>query len=71
MENNSESTTLIFVISFLIPIVGIVLWLVWNDSQPAKSKAAGKGAVWGIGVGVVLGVIYFMMMMSMINSMGY
>lgn len=51
--------------------MGIVLWAIWNDSQPFKSKAAGKGAIWGIVVGVGLGIIYFAVVMSMISSISY
>lgn len=41
-----------------IPIVGLVLFLVWKDSKPKTSKAAGIGAL----VGVALGVIYYIIM---------
>lgn len=38
-----------------IPIVGLILFLVWKDSKPKTSKAAGIGAL----VGVILAVIYY------------
>lgn len=38
-----------------IPIVGLILFLVWKDSKPKTSKAAGIGAL----VGVILCVLYY------------
>lgn len=38
-----------------IPIVGLILFLVWKDSKPKTSKAAGIGAL----VGVILAVLYY------------
>ena len=52
-----------------IPIVGLILFLVWRDTKPKNSKAAGIGALvsvsvlWyvlmivvGVGAGVAFGV---------------
>lgn len=38
---------------FLIPILGLILYLVWKDEYPLKAKSCAKGAI----VGVVLGII--------------
>lgn len=38
-----------------IPIVGLILFLVWKDSKPKTSKAAGIGAL----VGVILCILYY------------
>ncbi|MBQ7043041.1 MAG: zinc ribbon domain-containing protein [Clostridia bacterium] len=38
---------------FLIPILGLILYLVWKDDYPLKAKSCAKGAI----VGVVLGLI--------------
>lgn len=40
-------------LGFCIPIVGLVLFLVWKDTKPRTSKAAGKGALISVIVGVV------------------
>lgn len=42
-----------------IPIVGLILFLVWKDSKPNTAKTAGIGAI----VGVVIGVISYILMM--------
>ena len=40
-----------------IPIVGLVLFLVWKDTKPKTSKAAGIGAL----VGVILMILYYIL----------
>ena len=36
-----------------IPLVGLILFLVWKDSQPNNAKKAGIGALVGVGVGLL------------------
>lgn len=33
------------ILGFFIPIVGLILFLVWKDTKPKTSKAAGIGAL--------------------------
>ncbi|MBR2674923.1 MAG: zinc-ribbon domain-containing protein [Mogibacterium sp.] len=40
------------VLGALIPIVGLVLYLVWKDSKPLSAKRAGMGAIIGFCLGV-------------------
>lgn len=39
-------------LGFFIPIVGLILYLVWRDTKPKSSKAAGLGALISVGVSV-------------------
>lgn len=41
-----------------IPVVGLILFLVWKDTKPKTAKAAGIGAL----VSVIIGVIYYIVM---------
>ena len=41
-------------LSFFIPLAGIILWLVWKDEYPLKAKSCSKGAV----LGFILGFIF-------------
>jgi hypothetical protein len=45
-------------LGFLIPVVGLVLYLVWNQTTPLKAKSCGKGALIGFIVSVVFWIIY-------------
>lgn len=38
-----------------VPIAGLILFLVWKDTKPKTSKAAGIGAL----VSVILAIIYY------------
>lgn len=46
-------------LGFCIPIVGLILFLVWNDSKPITAKAAGKGALISVIAGVAIYVLAF------------
>lgn len=46
-------------LGFCLPLVGLILFLVWKDSKPRTSKAAGKGALISVIIGVVLYVLMF------------
>lgn len=59
-QNNSVPDAPSFgfaVLGFLIPVVGLILYLVWKDTTPLKAKSAGKGALISVIVSVVLGII--------------
>jgi uncharacterized protein YqgC (DUF456 family) len=43
------------ILSFFIPIVGLILFLVWRKEKPKKAKSAGIGAI----IGFVLGIISY------------
>ena len=47
------------VLGYCIPVVGLILWLVWKDTKPKTSKAAGIGAL----VSVIVGVVFYVLMM--------
>ena len=40
-----------------VPIVGLILFLVWKDNKPKTAKAAGKGAL----ISVILGVVFYVL----------
>ena len=35
----------IALLGFLMPVIGLVLYLVWKGEKPLKAKSAGKGAL--------------------------
>ena len=59
------------VLSFLFPLVGLILYLVWHDTTPLKAKSCGLGAIIGFITGVVLTIIlvalYVLLIMSLLN----
>lgn len=49
-----------------VPIVGLILFLVWKDTKPKTSKAAGIGAL----VGVICVVVYYIFIIVLGVGMG-
>ncbi|QVK18663.1 zinc ribbon domain-containing protein [Mycoplasmatota bacterium] len=47
-------------LGFCIPVVGLVLFLVWNETKPRTAKAAGIGAL----VSVILGVFFYVILLA-------
>lgn len=56
-------------LSFFFPIIGLILYLVWKEQYPVKSKGIGKWAIIGAIAGFVFGIIYYLSVMSLINSL--
>ena len=56
---NSKASAGWWWLGFLIPLAGLLVWICCNDSDPAKAKKAGIGALVGFIVSVVLGVIMY------------
>lgn len=46
-------------LGFLVPIVGLILFLIWKDEKPKTSLMAGKGALISIILSVVATVLFF------------
>ena len=54
------------VLGCCIPIVGLVLFLVWQDTKPKTAKAAGIGALVSVGIGI----LYYILMFAVGIGMG-
>ena len=56
------------ILGFFIPIVGLILYLVWNAEFPKRAKSAGKGALISVIVSVVMVVIYYIVIFFLLLS---
>lgn len=45
------------VLGFIIPLVGLVLFLAWNNVKPKCAKMAGMGALVSVILGIIAGII--------------
>ncbi len=45
------------VLGFFFPIVGLILYLVWQQTYPLRARSAGKGALISVIVSVSLSVV--------------
>ena len=60
------------ILGFLLPIVGLILYLVNKDTYPLKARSAGKGALIGVILGVVFYIIYIVFIVALgISAAGY
>ena len=71
---NNNKTSLIYdkksiklnIICFCIPLVGLIFYLIQKDTCPIKATSAGKAALWGVGIGLLLPIISFIASMIMV-----
>lgn len=59
----------IAILGFLIPIVGLILYLVWKDEMPLKAKSAGKGALVSV-IFYAVAIIASVILLGIAVSMG-
>ena len=57
-------------LGFFMPMVGLILYLVWKDDYPKKAKAAGKGALISVILGVVAAIISIIIFIVMAATLG-
>ncbi len=43
---------------YLIPVLGLILWLLWKDEYPLRAKSCAKGAIISVILGGVFTVIF-------------
>lgn len=46
------------IISFLFPILGLIYWMFKKDTNPEDAGKCLKGALWGILVQAIIGLLY-------------
>lgn len=64
--DNNKSCYGILIASFIFPIVGIVLYFVWQDQCPQKARSAGKAALCAVIIKCVLTLTAYFAMFSYI-----
>ena len=59
------------ILSFFIPLVGLILYLTQKNQYPVKAKAIGKWALIGWIAGIVLPIVYTVFLSAMFASVMY
>lgn len=55
------------ILGFFLPIIGFILWLVWKDEHPARSRSAGIGCLVSVCLGVVGSIIYIIILFAILG----
>lgn len=66
--SGSEWNVLFSVLSFFVPIAGLILFLVYETKDPLRAKAAGKWALIGFAVRLVLSAIVTILGLTIASS---
>ena len=76
LDNNSktnvaeDSSSLGFaILGFFIPIVGLILFLIYEGKKPKRAKSAGKGALIGFITKIVLSIILVILYVFFVASL--
>lgn len=46
------------ILSFLVPVLGLVLYLIWKDKLPERAKGCGIAALFGVVFAVIRAILY-------------
>ena len=69
--DNDKPSTGLNILSFFIPLVGLILYLTQKNQYPVKAKALGKWALIGWITGIVLTIVYTVFISTMFASLMY
>lgn len=58
------------VLSFFIPTVGLILWLVWSNQLPLRASSCKKGFFIGIAAYIIFAILYVILLFYLIGN-GY
>ena len=53
------SNTGLNIVSFLLPFVGLILYIIYHEKKPIKAKAIGKWALIGLAVGIIGAILQY------------
>lgn len=59
-ENQDKLSTILMIVSFIIPLVGAILYFVKKGEEPKAAQQACYAALAGVAFGIVLNVIMVM-----------
>ena len=69
IQERDVPSTGLNILSFLIPLAGLVIYLIDRDRMPQRAQAAGRWALIGMVVSVVLVLLYAILTGALITSL--
>jgi len=61
-SGTDDGGALWLIVGLLVPIVGLILYLVWKEEKPRTASQAGKGALIGFVISIIFYIISFLAM---------
>ena len=56
------------ILGFVVPIVGLILYLIWAQTRPKSAKMVGLGALVGFIFSIVVSIIYFVVLFALLST---
>ncbi len=57
-------------LGFLVPVAGLILFLIWKEERPKTAKAAGIGALISAAAGILLLIVYIIFLVIFVFALG-
>ena len=67
-DENSGSRAGWGILSFLIPLVGLILFLTWKQDRPKTAKVCGISALVSVVLNVILSIIVYAVALGMLGT---
>lgn len=58
-SQNDSGSLWWFVLGFIIPLIGLILYIVWKDEKPKNAKMVGWGALISVILAIILPMVFF------------
>lgn len=65
-----KKSTGLNILSFFIPLVGLILYLTQKDQTPIKAKGCGKAALIGFILQIVFSIVYVVAIAAFVGAAG-
>ena len=57
-QNVDKLSTILIILSFCIPLAGVIIWAMKKSNEPQSAKTACYAALAGFGLGVIINIIF-------------
>lgn len=67
-KEDDKSNVGLNIVSFFIPLIGLILYLALKKDTPIKAKSCGKSALFGVGATVLMYIVMFLLTFNTVNN---
>lgn len=70
-NSGDEKSIGLTILSFFIPLIGLIFFCIWEKDFPLRAKSCGKGALFGVITGAILSALLFVLYFIFIFSLSF